>query len=368
MAFLMRNMALRTVLAMIACVATMSVAAQSSLRFTRTSWDFGTIREADGKVSCSFEYVNRGKQPVVIDQVNVSCGCTTPEFSRKPILAGERGEMKVTFDPANREGEFVKEITVFTGGRCYRTTLRISGNIIARTKGVEELYPTAVGDCGLRIDARSLPFNYVTQGERKELFINYINTSSRPIRVRLVQTESSGFLRHNFPQTIAAGAKGQVAFSYQVPQSSGYFGELADVFELQVDDCQSDVRISTNGYAIEKFEIPNNELAPKAELDRQLLKFGDVLKSDKPVKINVQLTNNGMEPLFVRSVVPSHKAITTSLAAGAKVESAKSVNITITIDPAKLDYGRAIERIVLITNDPERPMRQLRITGVVRNE
>ena len=368
MAFSARNMALRAVLIAIACVVAMSAAAQSSLRFTRSSWDFGTIREADGKVSCSFEYVNSGKQPVVIDQVNVSCGCTTPEFSRKPIMAGERGEMKVTFDPANREGEFVKEITVFTGGRRYRATLRISGNIIARTKSVEELYPVAVGDCGLRIDARSLPFSYVTHGERKNLFINYINTSSKPVRVRLVQTSSSGYLRHNFPQTIPAGAKGEVEFSYSVARSSGYFGELTDVFELQVDDAQCDVRISTSGYAIEHFEIPNNELAPKAEFDHQLLKFGDVLKSDKTIQIKVQLTNNGMEPLFVRSVAPSHEAITTSLAAGTKVEPSASVTMTVVVDPSKLDYGRAIERIVLITNDPERPMRQLRITGVVRNE
>ena len=42
------------------------------------------------------------------------------------------------------------------------------------------------------------------------------------------------------------------------------------------------------------------------------------------------------------------------------------IEVRITIDPSKLDYGRAIERIVLITNDPERPMRQLRVTGVVR--
>jgi hypothetical protein len=204
MAFLTKNMALRVVLTVVACFVALSVAAQSSLRFTRSVHDFGTIRETDGKVSCTFEYVNRGKQPVVIDQVNVSCGCTTPEFSRKPILAGERGQMKITFDPANRAGEFAKEITVFTGGRRYRTTLRITGNVIARTKTVEELYPTAVGDCGLRIDARSLPFNYVTQNERKVLYINYVNTSSRPLNVRFVQTTASGFLRHDFPQTIVA--------------------------------------------------------------------------------------------------------------------------------------------------------------------
>lgn len=366
MAFSARNMALRAVLTVVACVATLGAVAQSSLRFTRSVWDFGTIREDDGKVSCTFEYVNRGKAPVVIDQVNVSCGCTTPEFSRKPIKAGERGQLKVTFDPANRAGEFAKEITVFTGGRRYRTTLRITGNVIARTKTVEELYPAAVGDCGLRIDARSLPFNYVTQGERKNLFLNYINTSSKPINVRLVQTSASGFVRHNFPTTIAAGASGRVTFGYSVPRASGYFGELNDVFELVVEGCESDVRISTSGYAIERFEIPNNELAPKAEFDRQLLKFEEVQKSDKPTTISTRLTNNGREPLIIRSVRPSHEAITTSIEAGATIAPSKSVEVRITIDPSKLDYGRAIERIVLITNDPERPMRQLRVTGVVR--
>lgn len=367
MAISARNMALRVALTAVACLMTLGALAQQSLRFTRSVWDFGTIREADGKVSCTFEYVNRGKQPVVIDQVNVSCGCTTPEFSRKPIKAGERGQLKVTFDPSNRAGEFAKEITVFTGGRRYRTTLRITGNVIARTKSVEELYPTAVGDCGLRIDSRSLPFNYVTQGERKNLFLNYINTSSKPIRIRLVQSTASGFVRHDFPQTIAAGAKGRATFSYLVPRSSGYFGELSDVFELEVEGCESDVRISTNGYAIERFEIPNNELAPKAEFERQLLKFEDIKKNDKPVTVSVRLTNNGMEPLIIRAVQTSHAAITTSIEAGTTVAPSQSVEMRIVIDPAKLDYGRAIERIVLITNDPERPMRQLRVTGVVRD-
>lgn len=366
MAELKRNIVLRALLSLVATLTILGAGAQSSLRFTRSVWDFGTIREADGKVSCSFEYVNRGKQPVVIDQVNVSCGCTTPEFSRKPIKAGERGELKVTFDPANRAGEFAKDITVFTGGRRYRTTLRITGNIIARTKTVEELYPTAVGDCGLRIDARLLPFNYVTQGERKNLFLNYINTSSRPITVVLRQTDKSGYLRHDFPQTIAAGEKGRVTFSYSVPRSSGYFGELVDSFELVIADCPNNVRISTNGYAIEQFEIPNNELAPKAEFDRQLLKFADTQKSGKPITISVRLTNSGMEPLIVRSVRSSHEAITTSIEAGTTIAPEGSREMRVQIDPSKLDYGRAIERITLITNDPERPMRQLRITGVVR--
>lgn len=81
----------------------------------------------------------------------------------------------------------------------------------------------------------------------------------------------------------------------------------------------------------------------------------------------MRLTNNGMEPLIIRAIQPSHAAITTSLDAGTTVAPSESINVRVTIDPAKLDYGRAIEHIVLITNDPKRPMRQLRVTGVVRD-
>ncbi|MFR6415865.1 MAG: DUF1573 domain-containing protein [Alistipes shahii] len=48
------------------------------------TWDFGTIRESDGRVSHTFTGVNRGDKPLVILDVVTSCGCTVPEFSRQP--------------------------------------------------------------------------------------------------------------------------------------------------------------------------------------------------------------------------------------------------------------------------------------------
>ena len=44
-----------------------------------TSFDFGTIKEADGKVSHTFEVSNTGDMPLVITRVIASCGCTTPD-------------------------------------------------------------------------------------------------------------------------------------------------------------------------------------------------------------------------------------------------------------------------------------------------
>lgn len=50
-----------------------------------TSFDFGTIKEANGNVSHTFKIKNTGEAPLVLTRVIASCGCTTPEWTKEPI-------------------------------------------------------------------------------------------------------------------------------------------------------------------------------------------------------------------------------------------------------------------------------------------
>lgn len=52
--------------------------------------DFGTIRQADGNVTHVFTFSNDGEAPLLILSAKASCGCTKPEYSKKPILPGEK--------------------------------------------------------------------------------------------------------------------------------------------------------------------------------------------------------------------------------------------------------------------------------------
>src|SRR5690606_39677980 len=62
-----------------------TLAAQKpEMSFEKKLHDFGNVNEADGPVSYVFEFVNKGKQPLVIHNVVASCGCTTPEWTRTP--------------------------------------------------------------------------------------------------------------------------------------------------------------------------------------------------------------------------------------------------------------------------------------------
>lgn len=94
--------------------------------------DFGTIQEAKGPVSCTFEFTNTGDKPLLIIDAVASCGCTRPEYPSKPIKPGKKGKIKVTFSPIGRPGAFKKTVKIKTNGKERNTTLRIEGTVIPK--------------------------------------------------------------------------------------------------------------------------------------------------------------------------------------------------------------------------------------------
>lgn len=117
--------------------ATMTVvAAESSdnrIQWESTSHDFGNIRAADGKVKAEYTFINNtGSAIAILSVTNGGCGCTVPKFPKKPVDAGAKGTVTITFDPARFKGEFKRQVTVtiLSGNKRVKTKLRFSGYII----------------------------------------------------------------------------------------------------------------------------------------------------------------------------------------------------------------------------------------------
>ncbi len=64
------------------------------------------------KVTAKYKIVNDGYAPVLITQVNTSCGCTVGKFSRDPIQPNGSSEVELVFDTKNRKGVNLKSATV----------------------------------------------------------------------------------------------------------------------------------------------------------------------------------------------------------------------------------------------------------------
>ncbi|MEI9809051.1 MAG: DUF1573 domain-containing protein [Bacteroidota bacterium] len=105
---------------------------QDVLKLKETEHDFGKIPQ--GKpVYYTFEIVNTGTTELKLDNVQASCGCTTPEWSREPIAAGATAQIKVGFNAA-AEGNFEKMITI-TYNTSQTKLLKIKGSVWKAPEG-----------------------------------------------------------------------------------------------------------------------------------------------------------------------------------------------------------------------------------------
>ena len=82
-----------------------------TLNFERTDYDFGTIKEGQ-KVNYTYKFTNSGAAPLILQSVQPSCGCTSPDWTKDPIPVGGTGFVKVEFDSSGKPGMQNKMVTV----------------------------------------------------------------------------------------------------------------------------------------------------------------------------------------------------------------------------------------------------------------
>lgn len=103
-----------------------NAAADEVLELKELEFDFGTIPQ--GKpVYHAFQIVNKGTAPIKLDNVQATCGCTTPEWSKEPIAPGAAQSIKVGYNAA-AEGPFEKFITVTYNGSSTKQ-IKIKGSV-----------------------------------------------------------------------------------------------------------------------------------------------------------------------------------------------------------------------------------------------
>src|SRR5688500_13419012 len=93
-----------------------------------TEFDFGTIYEGD-VVKKDFRFKNTGTAPLLILNGTSTCGCTVPEWPKRPIPPDSTGVVSVKFDSENKEGVQTKEVTIFANTFPNRTMITIKGKV-----------------------------------------------------------------------------------------------------------------------------------------------------------------------------------------------------------------------------------------------
>ena len=108
----------------------------TSIAFVDSLHDFGTINEGE-KATYTFKYTNTGENPLVLEDVRASCGCTLPEWTKDEIAPGGEGLIKVVYNSDGRPGEFKKTITVIANTQAEVTLLTIMGKVTPKKLDVQ---------------------------------------------------------------------------------------------------------------------------------------------------------------------------------------------------------------------------------------
>lgn len=331
---------------------------QTALQFGRTEWDFGSIREESGPVAHSFEATNRGEHPEVILDVSSSCGCTKPEFTRRPVRPGETTTVTVRFNPAGQSGTIDRMLVVYGSSNQVIERLRITGRVEPRARTIEERFPIAAGD-GIRLSNNFLPFEALPHGRETGADIGIANEADSPRRIRFVGEQTSGLLAIEAPEVLQPGEEATVRVVYRVPDKYGRYGTVNDRYTLEVEGRRQSVRIATRGVLVDAPQTSG--AAPAARLSSGAVRTGDLKRGEKR-PIAIALRNEGGAALHVRAVeVP--EGTTCTLKAGTQIAPGGSVPFEAGIDPSGRDYGIASERIRIVTDDPKLPVLRLRITA-----
>ena len=101
-------------------------------KFTEEVHDFGNIIEGP-EAQIEFVFTNIGKVPLIIMQANASCGCTTPDWTKEPVMPGQKGSIKVKYTTKDRVGSFNKTVFIRSNAKSdkERYEIQIKGNVIS---------------------------------------------------------------------------------------------------------------------------------------------------------------------------------------------------------------------------------------------
>jgi hypothetical protein len=84
----------------------------------------------------TFSFKNTGKEPVIISNVQTSCGCTTAKKPEAPVTPKKSADISVKYD-TKRVGQFTKTITV-TSNVSDPIVLTIKGTVLAEENKTPE--------------------------------------------------------------------------------------------------------------------------------------------------------------------------------------------------------------------------------------
>jgi len=335
---------------------------EPTVSFDKETHDFGNIKEEDGKVTYNFQFINTGGKPLIINQVRASCGCTSPDWSKEPVLPGKKGFVSATYDPLNRPGPFNKSLTVASNATNPNVVLFIKGDVAPKPVTLENTYKYSMGD--IRLVSNHASFAQILKGKTVTQELDVINVSQNPVKISFSKVPVHIVMKA-VPEVLKPEEKGKISVSYN-SELKNEWGFVVDRVDVMLNDqFNTNNRLTVSATIEEDFSSWTPEQvanAPSISFDNNTFDFSSIKQGEK-VEHVFTITNQGKSDLVVRNVKASCGCTAVSPVDDI-IKPGSSTTMKVIFNSAG-KIGKQNKTITIISNDPQKSRSILWVKGDV---
>lgn len=326
---------------------------QPKIQFEKTTYDFGNIKELDGKVTGRFEFTNIGDSALLLSSVKPGCGCTAANYTKTEVAPGESGFIDATYDPRNRPGSFSKSIKVTTNEPTNNSTsLFIKGVVEKRPPTVFEAAGYTEGKGMVRVKNSAAKMEIKNTETHLDTFM-LKNFWDKNVLIEMYNLPAHvSEVYRSFGKELQPDEEGFLVLKYDGAKKND-FGTINESVIIQTNDSlESNKSLYYTVQIREDFSKVSEKMLKKAPVilvEPETIDFGDVAKNNT-VNQSIKITNTGQSPLIIRAVQSNNNVITPSFKTNTIAPKA-SVVLDVTIK-AQGRGGKQKGSIDIISNDP----------------
>ena len=304
-------------------------------------------------VTATFELRNKGGRKLYIHKAHTDCGCIDVKYPTEGIDGGDRFTVSLTYD-ARQLGHFNKTVGLYTNASDKPVYLRMKGVVLADYVDYSKSYPYTVGN--LCVDRLDLEFENVNKGEHPTQEIRMVNNGTSMLSPNMMHLPNY-LVATMQPEHLAPGKTGKMVVTllseklrdYGLTQTSLHLANKPG------DKVSADNEVVASAVLLPDLSLyqgMQKQMAPHMSLSAEQLNIAFGKKSKK--KGEIIITNTGRSNLKISSLQ--------LFTAGLRVELSKSVlppgataKLRITAVRSELAKVRTKPRVLMITNDPDKP-------------
>lgn len=186
---------------------------QAVLNFSKTNHDFGQVKEGV-QATHDFEFTNSGKSPLIISNVSASCGCTTPFWTKEPVLPGKKGKITASYNSTGRPGMFNKSITVLSNAEPASQVLTIQGSVISKDQLPAPTAEELASSPAVNLNKNVHNFGKLEKGQTAKTTFTVHNTGKSNLQIERLQSACACVNYTVSKSAIAPGEQATLELSY----------------------------------------------------------------------------------------------------------------------------------------------------------